>query len=174
MGSMYPNNSPSPRDWNRKSHLEGMIHMLNRIHWQFFFHLTFKKAVDELTAKKAYKGFATKVTRAFLGRNKIVRNRLLHFAQIEFGSSSEHIHLHGCLAGLPQHITAADIEEIWETRIHEGGNAEVSEYDTRQNGVSYALKIWENPQEVALMQSAESWPIYPKSIEECLRRRGER
>lgn len=167
------NGATSLQNEGHRYHMKGMNHILNQVRWQYFFHLTFKQEVSEQTTIHAYKGFAGKLTREFLGRSKESRNKLIHFAQIEFGSSGRHLHLHGCLAGLHRNVSETAIAEIWETCIHEGGDAKVDKYDTSRDGVSYALKIWENPQRVALMQSAESWPIYSKSVVECLRRRGE-
>lgn len=158
---------------NHKDRLTGIEHMLNRIEWQFFFSFTFKYSVNESAAMKAYKGFTGKASRAYLGRSAQNRKDLLHFAQIEFGKSKQHLHLHGCLAGLPETVTASMICELWKKRIHEGGCAKVSKYDMSRDGVSYALKIRKDAKSIRLMQTADSWPIYSESIAEALRRRGD-
>lgn len=95
-------------------------------------------------------------------------------AQIEFGKSHEHIHLHGMLAGLPEGISPEAIKNIWEKNVHEGGKAEVTTYDPHRDGVSYAMKFWRDDQQVSLVQPHESWPMCSDSIIDTLRRAGDR
>lgn len=159
----------------RDSRLKGVEHMLSQIKWQHFCTFTFScPCICEKQAASCYRAFRGKLLRKFVGKSRLKRKRLLDVAQIEFGQSQEHVHLHVLLAGLPKGIPSDDIKNMWENCVHEAGIAEVTTYDPNRDGVSYALKIWRDPQQVSLIQSHEGWPIYSDSIPDTLRRAGGR
>lgn len=112
-----------------------------------------------------------RIGRKFLGRSPTKKKDLLYLAQIEFGESGEHIHLHGVIAGLPpKAVSCESLMDIWENQIHEGGKSLITPYDTKREGVEYVLKIWRDPQQISLIQANECWPMYSKSTVDTLRR----
>ena len=115
------------------------IHVLNKVHWQFFGTLTFKK---ERMAEKHRLGMWFALLR-LTARNFDMRfQKLLWVLRQEKGEQFGRTHFHYLLAGLERRCANSStcfwLMDCWKKRG--GGMSRVHVFDPRLNGGSYMLK----------------------------------
>lgn len=115
-------------------------HALEKVRWQFFGHLTFKRE-SESEARRVAR-FAA-MLRAIAYRWHAHFPRLLWCLRQEYGDLGGRVHFHFLLAGLPPRAvmprTCRELEGLWTRKG--GGKAVVTLYDPALRGVAYMLKV---------------------------------
>lgn len=115
------------------------IHVLNRIHWQFFGTVTFRS--ERLSERKRF-GMCFALLRQTSKEFQVPFRRLLWVLRREDGEKTGRTHFHYLLAGLNRRFenptTCFWLMNRWEQL--RGGMSRVSVFDPRLNAGSYILK----------------------------------
>lgn len=124
------------------------VHLLGEIEWQFFLTLTFEqtalreRSMNNARAERVRNCLFFALMRTVSKWGRIHFHQLLWVRRSEFGETSDLLHLHSLVSGLPDNTVNVGfcfaMANQW--RKLGGGHAQCYLYDPSRNGLDYVFK----------------------------------